>query len=82
MDSKSAAIILLKMFPDKKILGCYDYDSEYFLFSLSPKKFVTNNDDFYLFNKKTGGVKEYPVLKDIKKFNRIINDKTKILNFR
>lgn len=71
-----------KDMPNYNILSCYNYDNKYYLFSLSYKSQTTNNDDFYLINKKTGEIKEYPILNDIEKFNQIVMNKNNIIKFK
>ncbi len=82
MNPKIAALKILKEFKGFEILGCYDYDNDNYLFSLSPIGKITSEDNFYLFNKQTGEIKGYAILNDAKHFNSIIQDKSKILNFR
>ena len=65
-----------------EVLGCYDYDNSQYLFSITPKGTITTSDEFFLVNKNSGQIKEYAVLNDIKYFNSIIMDKSKILNFK
>lgn len=82
MDPKTAALKILQVFKGFEILGCYKYDDNNYLFSLTPKGKITSEDNFYLFNKNTGEIKGYPILSDGKRFNSIIQDKSRILNFR
>lgn len=80
MTPKEAANSILKEFPKYEILGCYDYDTEY-LFSITPKGQESYNDDYFLIDKNNGNIKEYAILNDINRFNKITSDKTKILSF-
>lgn len=82
MNAKEAAKKICEELKGLEVLGCYEYDSNYYLFSMTPKGIITNEDNFYLLNKNTGAIKEYPILNDIKHFNSIIQDKSKILNFK
>lgn len=82
MNAKEAAIKIKEVLKGLDILGCYDYDKTYYLFSMTPKGIITNEDNFYLLNKNTGAIKEYPILKDAEYFNKIIMDKSKILKFK
>lgn len=82
LNAKEAADKLLNEYKGYEVLGCYEYDNNTYLFSITPKGTITTSDCFYLVNKTTGEVKGYAILKDIKKFNSIINDKSKILNFK
>lgn len=82
MTPQEASKKILEKFKGYETLGCYDYDEKQYLFSITPKGIFTTSDEFYLVDKKSGQIKEYAVLNDIKKFNETIMDKSKILNFR
>ena len=81
MTPQEAASKLLNQNKGYEVLGCYDYDDQY-LFSITPKGTFTTSDEFYLVNKNSGQIKEYAILNDIKHFNSIIQDKSKIINFK
>lgn len=77
MTPKEASEKLLKEYKNYEVLGCYNYDDKNYLFSITPKGTITTSDCFYLVNKNSGEIKGYAILKEIKKFNSIIGDKSK-----
>ena len=67
MNAKEAAKKICEELKGLEVLGCYEYDSNYYLFSMTPKGIITNEDNYYLFNKFTYNITRIPRQKAFQK---------------